>query len=965
MRIDWLEIAGFGVLRGTFRFHPGLNLLIAPNESGKTTLGAALTALLYGLKEQGDKRRKKSEDEDRYSPWSGDPYRLTGELALQDGRRLRVERDLNRDRLRATDPADGRDLTADYARGPNGDRLGEALTGLTRSQFVKVACLTQIGNPNADFSEFSSAVARLLTTETDGGTVPEAILRLRTAREKYSGLSSPNPITLKYEIDSLHKELTAGEAELAELCTQADSAAAAAAELARWREELAGTETAERREELLRLRAGQAEAVSRQTGRAKAAARLTELQAEAEKLAPLAGAALGATSRVAALAARLEDLNTTEAEWSARQRELSARRTRWQQALSALGEKGQNLPERRRRIETASAAFAAATRAAQHAAAELADAERRLADAELTPQMAAELTRQAESLSTAHRTFLAEFREQELARHQTQSQQQAGLTQAEAELHAWQNYARKLRLYLPIGIALYAGIFPAAVWLILHQQVAAIVIMVLGSLAGTCMVAWRHRTLQERSAARQTEILAALARWREALSQSAAAERQAVEQLAQIAGRLGITSEAALAAGKRLVAAQSEMLNWNRATAAAQERRAEAETAAAELRAALAAGGIALSPDTPLTEASIARALADLDAAAQTIRQAAEADEEGNRLQAEKARFDEERRRRTDELAELLTAGQIDPGLPPAEAARDYARAAAGQARLRVLRGELLPEAERAVGPAPAENETEVQTRLENQIGALLAEHPEWTGLQPDRSAEQHAEGVRRRQEAAKQLRARLAEAERRQAEETALRRRRRPELEDRLELCRQALRRAERFAAALDLAESELTALTRRLHESWNPVLTRELDRRLGEVYGLRWRANLTPQLGLVLTDAATDRPLDQAGLERHLSRGARDQVGLAARLVFSQVLGRNEPLPLILDDPFVNSDDARFLCGLDQLLAEAEAGRQIFLFSCHSARHAAILGDRPELAAAQVEWPQPRPSPAQGRLI
>lgn len=68
----------------------------------------------------------------------------------------------------------------------------------------------------------------------------------------------------------------------------------------------------------------------------------------------------------------------------------------------------------------------------------------------------------------------------------------------------------------------------------------------------------------------------------------------------------------------------------------------------------------------------------------------------------------------------------------------------------------------------------------------------------------------------------------------------------------------------------------------------------------------------------------------ERVLSKGAVDQVYLAIRLALVQSISEtSETLPMILDDPFANYDDARLAHTLE-LLAEIATTNQVLLFTC-----------------------------------
>ena len=84
--------ATFGKLEHeTLRLEPGLNILHAPNEWGKSTWCAFLTAMLYGLDTRAKSTKAALADKERYAPWSGSP--MAGRIDLSwNGRNITIER---------------------------------------------------------------------------------------------------------------------------------------------------------------------------------------------------------------------------------------------------------------------------------------------------------------------------------------------------------------------------------------------------------------------------------------------------------------------------------------------------------------------------------------------------------------------------------------------------------------------------------------------------------------------------------------------------------------------------------------------------------------------------------------------------------------------------------------------------------------------------------------------------------
>ena len=64
-------------------------------------------------------------------------------------------------------------------------------------------------------------------------------------------------------------------------------------------------------------------------------------------------------------------------------------------------------------------------------------------------------------------------------------------------------------------------------------------------------------------------------------------------------------------------------------------------------------------------------------------------------------------------------------------------------------------------------------------------------------------------------------------------------------------------------------------------------------------------------------------------LSCATIEQIYLAIRLALTQLLFEQEPLPILLDDPFVNFDDVRREAAL-KLIKEISKDHQVLLFTC-----------------------------------
>ena len=84
--------ATFGKLEHeTLTLQPGLNIIEAPNEWGKSTWCAFLVTMLYGIDTRAKTTKVQLADKERYAPWSGSP--MSGRIDLNwNGRDITIER---------------------------------------------------------------------------------------------------------------------------------------------------------------------------------------------------------------------------------------------------------------------------------------------------------------------------------------------------------------------------------------------------------------------------------------------------------------------------------------------------------------------------------------------------------------------------------------------------------------------------------------------------------------------------------------------------------------------------------------------------------------------------------------------------------------------------------------------------------------------------------------------------------
>jgi uncharacterized protein YhaN len=240
MRLSRIEIAGFGVLQAMdLRFGPAMNLVIGPNEAGKSTLQEAIVSGLFGL-QSGERGRPTGVDRaERWRPWQGGEFGLALEFDLDDGTNLRIERDFDADTVRVIDVDSGTDLSERFEHdGLGGVQIGRQLLGVSRDIYTNTACISRSEVMRLeDAGSIKEAIVALADSAHPDRTAQRVLDRLR--HERAQRIGKPRGRT-----GPLH-DLEARLADLERQLSAARQARAAVDELAQKRETVAALTDAE------------------------------------------------------------------------------------------------------------------------------------------------------------------------------------------------------------------------------------------------------------------------------------------------------------------------------------------------------------------------------------------------------------------------------------------------------------------------------------------------------------------------------------------------------------------------------------------------------------------------------------------------------------------------------------------------------------------------------------------------
>ena len=197
--------ATFGRLeQQELRLHPGLTLICAPNESGKSTWSAFIRTMLYGL---STRDRGPLADKNRYAPWSGAAMQGRMDL-LADGRACTLLRNTRR----ANAPMGGFSCaytgTATPVEGLTALNAGEQLLGVPREVFERSAFIGQNALAVQHDAELERRIASLITTGEEDASYTASYERLKKQlnRRRSNRTTGQIPV-LEREIDQLQETL--------------------------------------------------------------------------------------------------------------------------------------------------------------------------------------------------------------------------------------------------------------------------------------------------------------------------------------------------------------------------------------------------------------------------------------------------------------------------------------------------------------------------------------------------------------------------------------------------------------------------------------------------------------------------------------------------------------------------------------------------------------------------------------
>ena len=203
--LEFLHLnATFGRLeQHELHLHSGLNLICAPNESGKSTWGSFICAMLYGL---STRDRGLMADKNRFAPWSGAAMQGRMDI-LSDGRALTLQRDTRRANAPMGNFSCTYTGTGTPVEGITAQNAGEQLLGVPRDVWERSAFIGQNALAVSQSAELERRISSLITTGEEDASFTESYERLKKQLNRRKHNKTGQIPALERDIAQLHQSL--------------------------------------------------------------------------------------------------------------------------------------------------------------------------------------------------------------------------------------------------------------------------------------------------------------------------------------------------------------------------------------------------------------------------------------------------------------------------------------------------------------------------------------------------------------------------------------------------------------------------------------------------------------------------------------------------------------------------------------------------------------------------------------
>ncbi len=202
--INKIEITSFGKLKNAFvSLESGINILSAPNESGKSTLAAFIKYIFYGF--AGTRMQSLSDNEKKlYTPWDNET--VGGAIAIEaDGKKYVIARKTSgsgKETLSITNRNTGK---SEFI----GEVPGEVFFGVSEDIFVRTLFFRQLTLPQSKDEILADRLRNIAISADEQVGTKKALSKLTEAKNEIKGKGGNGLlIKLQSERDNLEERIT-------------------------------------------------------------------------------------------------------------------------------------------------------------------------------------------------------------------------------------------------------------------------------------------------------------------------------------------------------------------------------------------------------------------------------------------------------------------------------------------------------------------------------------------------------------------------------------------------------------------------------------------------------------------------------------------------------------------------------------------------------------------------------------
>ncbi len=951
MFFETLHIRGFGCLRTTIDFAPEkVNLAIANNEAGKSTLVAAILAAFYGLREDdpddvnGFDNHLPNQDEishderplrDKVIPWTNpEEFGLTLDFT-EDRNHWRIERNFHAGTVRLLNRDTGGDRTSEFHRGHGAYMIGEELFGLTCENFLKSFYLRQ-----SEFGDIRNAgglaphIQRVATSEEGGVTSENAILRLHNSLARYQLPGQPTGIPVENAISKLAKERESIRSQLRIINNSKTDIISECERLAETQSQIEDIESELEQAEISHEVAEFSELKKSISNQELLVTEKYKLEKKKTELIEYKDFPEGDDDKLLEIVGRIEELRANHQNLKEKlETKVQVQLNQIKENLSG-NESIVNIDDAElKQFESGMSLYTDRTERLIKSQTELLEKEEALTERGVDREKLNKFRNVFAGLTTDDKRFIDDYRAgygiEEAKLHEIKSRNELIDGERDQILSRQKRTGIIVRISLIItALLLTVGVVIA---MIITEGWLGQVIIGIGIIFGSVGVIIRGLSSGSDSA-RLSSIT-------DEIEESTVAEKEAINRLTEMSDKLSeLSSKIGFSDSKKFLTVYTNFDRIGELT----EPLTQAELAFKEALRDEEAARLRLEPffqkvdeEMPADETRIEAAnnlLLRYQKVFELNSELAEMDKRKEEYQEELDEIDVSLKSNIDVYSKFLRDAGIEEVEPIADAVSLYREKLSNHQKYKLIAESELPRIERNVLPdSQLISKRERLRFLEDRLKRKTKKMP------IELSTEEYRAQVEYLSDKKESLNSERQKLQRKIGLVFDSNYSRRSKLLARLSEVESEINRAEIFLKEMEAAKAILDDISQEVYREWAKALSSEaapIIENLNPRYGdLHFNENLS----FSILDRENNKTLSSDNIDSILSTGARDEVFLAARIGMSTYLARGVKgaIPIILDEPMSSTDDEKFLTGMRYILNELSRRHQVLLMSCHQERH------------------------------